>query len=47
MLELLNALDLTPWQWFLAALCGLVIGASKAGLAGMGFLALYMLADIF
>jgi uncharacterized membrane protein YfcA len=47
MLDLLNTLHLTPWQWALAALCGLVIGASKAGLAGMGFLAFPMLADIF
>lgn len=47
MLQLLNDLYLTPWQWFLAALCGLVIGASKTGLAGMAFLAFPMLADIF
>ncbi|MFZ7125773.1 MAG: sulfite exporter TauE/SafE family protein [Desulfobacterales bacterium] len=45
--ELLISLNLTPWQWFLAAICGLVIGASKSGLAGMGFLAFPMLADIF
>jgi uncharacterized membrane protein YfcA len=47
MLELLIALHLTPWQWFTAALCGLVIGASKTGLAGIAFLAFPTLADIF
>lgn len=47
MLDALTALQLTPWQWFLAALSGLVIGASKAGLTGIAFLAFAMLADIF
>lgn len=47
MLDLLTSLNLTPWQWFLAALSGIVIGLSKTGLTGVGFLAFLMLADIF
>jgi uncharacterized protein len=47
MTDLLIALHLTPWQWFLAAMSGVVIGASKAGLTGLAFLAFTILADIF
>jgi uncharacterized membrane protein YfcA len=47
MLDLLSTLQLTPWQWVLAACSGLVVGASKAGLAGMAFLAFPILAGIF
>ena len=45
--DFLTALHLSPWQWFLAALSGVVIGASKTGLTGIAFLAFLMLADIF
>jgi uncharacterized membrane protein YfcA len=47
MIDSLVALDLAPWQWFLAAVCGLLIGASKSGLTGVAFLAFPLLADIF
>jgi uncharacterized protein len=47
MTEWLNVLHLSPWQMLLAAFSGLVIGASKTGLAGIGFLAFPILADIF
>ncbi|MGD9211336.1 MAG: sulfite exporter TauE/SafE family protein [Desulfobacteraceae bacterium] len=45
--ELLSAFDLTFWQWFLAAMSGVAVGASKSGLAGVGFLAFPLLADVF
>jgi uncharacterized membrane protein YfcA len=47
MIDLLGSLHLTLWQWLLAGLCGLLIGASKTGLTGMGFLAFPILAGIF
>jgi uncharacterized membrane protein YfcA len=47
MIDLLSSLHLTLWQWLLAGLCGLLIGASKTGLTGMGFLAFPILAGIF
>ena len=46
-LDLLGSLHLTLWQWLLAGLCGLLIGAAKSGLTGMGFLAFPILAGIF
>ncbi len=47
MFDLLNGLNLSPWQWATAAFSGLVIGASKSGITGVGFLAFPLLADIF
>ena len=47
MIDALIALDLNTWQWALAALCGILIGAAKAGLAGVAFLAFPLLANIF
>jgi uncharacterized membrane protein YfcA len=36
----------TPWQWALAAACGLMVGIGKTGLPGVGFLAIPLFALI-
>lgn len=43
----LFAFDLTFSQWLIAAVCGVLIGASKSGLTGVAFLAFPLLASIF
>lgn len=38
--------SLSLWKWFLAIVCSLVVGMSKCGLAGLGTLAVPLLATI-
>ncbi len=39
--------DLTPFQWILTILCGMIIGISKTGISGAGLIAVPVLATIF
>lgn len=39
-------MTLEPWQWALAALAALVVGISKAGIGGLGMLAVVIFAQI-
>jgi uncharacterized membrane protein YfcA len=39
--------DLTPWQWTIALLTAVIVGAAKTGIPGLGFLAVPALALIF
>ena len=47
MLESLQAFHLSPLQWFLAMLCAMLIGISKAGLNSVSIITLSILAWIF
>jgi uncharacterized protein len=47
MLESLQAFHLTPIQWFLAMLCAMLVGVSKAGLGTISILTLSIFAWIF
>jgi uncharacterized membrane protein YfcA len=40
-------MNLEPWQWALAILAALVVGISKAGIGGLGMLAVLIFAQIF
>lgn len=44
---ILSSYDLTPLQWTLALLCGMLVGVSKTGLAGAGMLVVPVMAAIF
>jgi uncharacterized membrane protein YfcA len=37
----------TPWHWLAAVACGLIVGAAKTGIPGLGFLAVPWFAWIF
>jgi uncharacterized protein len=47
MLESLQAFHLTPVQWFLAIICAMLVGISKAGLSTISILTLSILAWLF
>lgn len=40
-------MSLEPWQWALAIIAALVVGISKAGIGGLGMLAVVIFAQIF
>lgn len=40
-------MNFEPWQWALAILAALVVGISKAGIGGLGMLAVLIFAQIF
>ncbi len=40
-------MDLNFLQWILAASCSMMIGMTKAGVAGIGLVAVVILADLF
>ncbi len=40
-------MNFEPWQWTLAILAALVVGISKAGIGGLGMLAVLIFAQIF
>ncbi len=46
-MEYLMSYDLSTFQWFLAILCGMIIGMSKTGISGAGLIAVPILAAIF
>ncbi len=46
-MELLSPFDLTSFQWFLMALCGMLIGMSKVGVPGVSMLVVPVLAFLF
>jgi len=46
-MEYLMSYDLSTFQWFLAILCGMIIGMSKTGISGAGLIAVPVLAAIF
>ncbi len=46
-MEYLLSYDLSTFQWFLATLCGMIIGMSKTGISGAGLIAVPVLAAIF
>ena len=47
MLELLDSWQLDTWGWFIACVCGLLVGFAKTGIAGTGILMVPLMADIF
>jgi len=47
MIETLQSFHLEPEQWVLVALCGMLLGMAKAGVAGIGMLAVPIMAGIF
>ncbi len=47
MQELVSSYHLTGFEWFLALLCGLLIGMSKTGLTGAGLFVVPVFAGIF
>ncbi len=47
MLENFLEIDLNAFQWLLAAICGMMIGLAKTGLAGTAFLVVPIMAGIF
>ena len=47
MIELIHELNLSPWQWGLFFLCGILIGLSKTGLSGIGLMVVPIMAGIF
>lgn len=46
-MELLSSFDLTPLQWLLMAVCGMLIGMSKVGVPGVSMIVVPTLAFIF
>lgn len=46
-MELLSPFDLNPLQWFLMAVCGMLIGMSKVGVPGVSLIVVPTLAFIF
>ena len=47
MLQFLESYQLTDFEWFLAILCGMLIGMSKTGLSGAGLFVVPVFAGIF
>lgn len=47
MQHLFQTYNLLPYQWFLFALCALMIGLAKAGISGAGLLVVPLMANIF
>lgn len=46
-MEVLSPFDLTPLQWVLMAVCGMLIGMSKVGVPGVSMIVVPVLAFIF
>ena len=46
-MELLSSFELTPLQWLLMAVCGMLIGMSKVGVPGVSLIVVPILAFIF
>jgi len=46
-MDFIASYGLSPIQWTLAAICGLIIGMSKTGISGAGLIAIPVLAGIF
>ncbi len=46
-MEILSSFELTPLQWFLMAVCGMLIGMSKVGVPGISIIVVPTLAFIF
>lgn len=46
-MELLSPVELSPLQWFLMAMCGMLIGMSKVGVPGVSMIVVPILAFIF
>jgi uncharacterized protein len=47
MVDILNSFELTSVQWTLILCCALMIGVTKAGVAGLGMLIIPIMASIF
>jgi hypothetical protein len=46
-LEYYQSLEISSLSWFLFMLCGMLIGMSKAGVAGAGLMVVPLMAGIF
>jgi uncharacterized membrane protein YfcA len=46
-MEMFSHIDLTLYQWMIAAMCGIFIGLTKTGVTGLGMLNVVLLAAIF
>lgn len=44
---MINHFDLNGIQWFMVAICGLLVGFSKTGINGVGMLAIPLMAQLF
>ena len=46
-MEIINAMDLTNAHWYLALLCGALIGMAKTGLNALGLFVVVIMASLF
>lgn len=46
-MDFIASYGLSPIQWILAAICGIIIGMSKTGISGAGLIAIPVLAGVF